>query len=91
LSSEVGYSGNRPAMLCFHNSARILTALIDIQVSKYHKTKQLNLLTTYPTSLVNNTDWKFLLTVSRNVENLLKQEKIKTVGQQPVVGQAMCD
>jgi len=78
-------------MLCFHNSARILTALIDIQVSKYHKTKQLNLLTTYPTSLVNNTDWKFLLTVSRNVENLLKQEKIKTVGQQPVVGQAMCD
>ena len=38
-SSEVGHSRNRPAMLCFHNSAWILTALINIQVSQYHKGK----------------------------------------------------
>jgi len=33
--SEVGYVRNRPAMLCLHNSARIVTALIIPQVSKY--------------------------------------------------------
>ena len=33
-TSEVGYSRNRPAMLCLHDSARILTAVISIPVSK---------------------------------------------------------
>jgi len=34
---EVGYSRNLPAMLCFHNSARILTAHTHIYVTMYHK------------------------------------------------------
>ena len=34
--SEVGYSRNPPAMLRLHNSLRIQTALINIQVSKNH-------------------------------------------------------
>jgi len=33
---HVWYSRNRPAMLYLHSSARILTAFINIQVSKYH-------------------------------------------------------
>ena len=38
-SGEVGYSRNRPAMLCLHSSAKILTALINIQVSKHNRGK----------------------------------------------------
>jgi len=34
-TSEVGYSRNRPAMLCLHTSAGILTACMNIQVLKY--------------------------------------------------------
>jgi len=37
--TDVGYSRNLPAMLCVHNSARIQTALINIQVSKYCRGK----------------------------------------------------
>jgi len=36
-STSKGYSRNLSPMLCLHNSARILTALINIQVSKYNK------------------------------------------------------
>jgi len=38
-NNEVGYSRNPPALLCFYYSASILTALINIQVSKHHKGK----------------------------------------------------
>jgi len=37
--SEEALSGSMPAMLCFHNFARILTALIHISVTMYHKRK----------------------------------------------------
>jgi len=47
LRSEVGCSRNLPAMLRIHNSARILTARINIQVTKYHKGKQPNVLTNH--------------------------------------------
>jgi len=36
---EAGHSSNLPAMQCLHNSARILTALINIHVTLHHKSK----------------------------------------------------
>jgi len=39
LTSEVGYSRNLPALLCFHDSAMILTACFNIQAMKCHKYK----------------------------------------------------
>jgi len=39
MISEVGYWRNRPVMLCLQNSARILTALINISVLNYHRGK----------------------------------------------------
>ena len=37
VKCEVGYSRNLPTMLCYHDSAMIFTALINIQVSTHHK------------------------------------------------------
>jgi len=38
-TNEAGHSRNLPSMLCFHNSARTLTAPIYIQVLQYRKDK----------------------------------------------------